>query len=61
MLNKIENLHLNFGLYWISQGLDSNGKIFIAFGISESKYNWFFHQNCFIIAELKYHIMIEQL
>lgn len=59
MLNGIGNPHLNFGLYQIFQGLDSNGKTLISLDIPKLKYNWFPYQNCLIIAELEYNITAE--
>lgn len=59
MLNRIGNPHLNFGLYQIFQSLDSNEKTLISLDIPKLKYNWFFYQNCLIIAELEYNMVAE--
>ncbi len=59
IFKQIDNLHLNFGLYLISQVLNSNGKTLTKFGLPKAKYDWLLHQYRLITAELEYDMAVK--
>ena len=60
ILKGLDNLYLDYGLYFIAQSLDSYGKTLIDFRLPESVHDQEPYQNRFINKEINYDIAEEQ-